>query len=493
MPLGEIVNAPTLVYGPTGSGKTNLLATFGEYVWETFHKVTRLVTSDLGGFGHKAQVMIRLGIMEVWRIRLHQEAFETCERASQGWWPVGLDPKTGKCAPNAPLVAPVRMLFQLICPACGTVVKESVAQQALGPTRCPTCSQGAKTPKIINFQNGRVEKLEVVSQGFDHVGGICFDGLSSFEDWIMADMASRQGRGELGGENTALGGKIVSGDLILGSNNRAHFGFAQGRAPAWLANSANIPYLVCAPVWTALELLATDDNRGVPIFGPKIAGKAKTDEVPSWVGNCLHTCIMPNDAGDDEWRLYTQTHTNASEGNVPHVAKTRCDPEALPVFYADPAEAKEDAKLRFSVFSLKRFFRDVEAALDAAQSAATTAYPDAPALTGQTFAQPDAGQVVKAQESVAPSPSIPEAPVTSQEPAAVPPAPVMAKAAPVPSAAKPVASVTRPAAVAPRPASPVVRSAVPPPGARPAPRPPVPAAVRPPARPAMSSPPHAKG
>ena len=47
-----------------------------------------------------------------------------------------------------------------------------------------------------------------------------------------------------------------------------------------------IPNLLVPPVFTALSMEDTDEG-ALSIVGPKIAGRAKTDEAGQWVGNCL--------------------------------------------------------------------------------------------------------------------------------------------------------------------------------------------------------------
>lgn len=472
----SIVNAATLIVGDTGTGKTSLLKTAAEYCWEEFHKVFRLYSKDLGGFPTAVESLMKIGIIEVWRMGNHVEPFETCERASQGWWPTQIDTRTGIAAPNSPLLGPIMIRYSLMCPA-GHVVRRGSTQAALVPTLCKPCSQPQK-PFLVSLQNGSVERTVEAPSEFEHIGGVGFDGLTSWQMWIMEDMAERRARGDLSGEETAIGGKIVSGDLIFGANNRSHYGFAQNRVPSWIANSIAIPNLMMAPVWTALELRATDDLRGVLIFGPKIAGKARTDEVPAMVGNCLRTCIRIGEKDQTEWRLYLREHMFPEEGNIPHLAKTRTDPDALPEYLVDPPEASTDPKLRFSRFSLKHFFRLVDQATVRADESARTQYPDAPGLA-------PSGPVPEAVPVQVPTPASFTGPATPppQPTATVPEAPRAVVAQPVvlPSPGPPVGASPAPTPQATTTVKATPR-AVPPPGARPhaVGRPPMRAPVVPP-------------
>ena len=47
--------------------------------------------------------------------------------------------------------------------------------------------------------------------------------------------------------------------------------------------------------------MEVDDEGGLSVRGPKIAGRAKTDEAPQWFGNCLETMVIKN---EKEQRIY---------------------------------------------------------------------------------------------------------------------------------------------------------------------------------------------
>ena len=372
------IGAPisTLIYGDTGTGKTNLLSTLEEYIYERgreLHgssavRVLRLYSSDGGGWGDRVQGLMRLGLIQAWRMRNHIEAFETCELASLGYWPDQLDPLTGYASPRATLRPVTEIVFTLTCPN-GHLVRQTLDRKLIQTaTKCPQC------PLIVTLQNGQVSTATRVTPGSELVGGVAFDGLTSMQSWVMADMADRAGRLELEGEKSALGGRIVSGNLVLGANNRAHYGFAQNRAEQWVINANTIPNLIVAPVWTALELRASDDNTKLPIYGPQIAGKAKTSDVPTWYGNCLRTAVAKDEHGRSAWRLYTREHTDDID-SVPHLAKTRTDPDALPEFFTDDPDAP-----RFSGFSLAVLFRRLDEARAGTFDELSKKYPQAPGV-----------------------------------------------------------------------------------------------------------------
>jgi hypothetical protein len=380
--LGSQANAATCVYGDTGTGKTRLLCTAIEYNWETYHRLSRVLTVDLGGFGNKLLSLIRLGIAQVYNPTTHIEPFETFELVSLGYWPETIsDPYTGYADPHVRLIAPRVKRWSIYCPSGHLVRTLTDGRNLYGfQVACPTCQQ------ITSPANwSKCDQQTVISPGFKHVGLWAFDSMTALEEGVMADMANRK---DLGGEKGAIN-TIVSGSMSFGSNNRAHYGFAQNRAYQWIKNARTIPGQTMPPIFTFLELRAADEGKGIPLFGPKIAGNAKTADVPSWFGNCLNSTKEKDEKGRDVYRLYTETHMNLLEGNIPHVAKTRADPGA----FVPPYLQDQDGEQPFTTFSLAYFFRTLDVALERNTRQDAAKYQDAPAF--QPFADDDKEEVVE--------------------------------------------------------------------------------------------------
>jgi hypothetical protein len=257
--------------------------------------------------------------------------------------------------------------YALFCPN-GHQVKEANDRKSFqSMIQCPTCKSNT------TIRNGRVESESVRTPGLEKVGGVCFDGLTSMQAWIMTDMGQRTAHGELKGEETALGGKITSGDMVFGGSNRSHYGQAQLRAEDWILDSTAIPGLVAPPVWTALEQRSTDRDSKLPIYGPKISGSARTSDVPSWVGNCLGTRIAINEQGLKEWRLYLSEYRE--DDNIPHLCKTRAVPGVMPEYLVDAADDPA-----FTNFNLGYVFELLDDALVKTMKDAEKKYGDAPGL-----------------------------------------------------------------------------------------------------------------
>lgn len=355
MQTKHAANAATLIVGDTGTGKTTLLATIAEYVWEKFGKVTRYYTSDPGGFGDIMVAAVRRGIVEVWRMRTRDPdgsrglAIGTCSLATAGYWPTEVDDgDTGDSPPGVELVAPSEVSFALVC-SCGDTSRASSARAGL-----KTAKKCVKCEKMINEQTA-VEVIKIVKPraAFAHVGAIMFDGLSSMSDWAMEDLGARAGKNQLGGEGSSIA-TITSSGVTYGTPNRAAVGFAQNRAHEWPLNASNVRGLVVPPVFTALELRATDEGN-MPIYGPKIAGRAKTADIPSWFGNCLGAAIV-EDGGKSVHRLYLKEYRDPGS-TIPHLCKTRALGGTMPEYLQDG-----DGEDPNTQYHMGKFFELLEAA-----------------------------------------------------------------------------------------------------------------------------------
>lgn len=474
------VNSATLIVGPTKSGKTALIATAAEYLWDLHRKVLLLASTDGGGIPSKVQALMRQGVIRYWKMRTRGEAYETCLQASKGWFPSRIKPSTGETKPGVRLVPPITERYVMHCPE-GHVVKTVSVQALLTPAVCPTCK------KPVDRTTMKVTRSAYLTKGFEDVGGMAFDGLSSMQSWMMNDMGARRGRMELrGGEGEKGVTRIQSGDLAVGGTTGTDYGFVQTRAEEMVLNSLGIPNMVIPPIWTAL-LLETTDEGGLPVKGPKLAGKAKTDEAPAWFGNALEIGIVKDEEGHDVRRLSLTEFVDDS--GIRHLIGHRGSPNMPP--YLQDEYGKPWGQANLGVF-FDLLDKDIAETIKESEAK----YADAPGV-------PE-GEVSYGEEPAAATPA-PAAPVATRpaargpvgrRPAAKPavaPAPVEAAPADAGPAEETPASPETPsveAAVssaadsddvsAPEPESPTEDAAAAPVPVRPAPRPaPRPAAVAP--------------
>lgn len=391
-------NEVLLVTGSSGSGKTSLIGTSAEWVWEHYKKITRLYSIDGGAYGTKIDALVRLGIIEVFKPRTRVTGGgeglveETCTLICEGAWPERVNPETGAVDPGCKLISPITTAFEMYCGA-GHLLKKALSERALTPTLCSQCS------KTIGLDTAKISRVSVAEPDFERVGAVAFDGITSISDWMMESLAERQGRNELGGEKGAIN-PIRSGGVIIGSNNRAHYGTAQTAARKWIHRMATIPNLKLPVIVTGLEARSDGSaDLALPFYGPSIAGQAMTGKVPQWVGNYLGTQVVIDEKGNKQWRLYLTDYRG--EDQVPHKYKTRAEYAGmLPEFLAD---APGDPA--FSGFSLGKFFDLLEAATTKSMDQIKGRFPDAPGIDKlkERYASPlPAPVVVPPQIPIAP-------------------------------------------------------------------------------------------
>lgn len=386
------VSACDLVMGDSGSGKTSLLATLAEWVWRKFHKVTHLYSADPGGWTTEIQALINRGVIRAWKVPSRDPedrlglAFETCLRASQGYWPKEfLDPEKGRVPVGVELIAPVAYEFSLICAKGHVVRRTSMESQLAGQYICAPDGNVQNCGLQVSLRGGaKVVRTVHQMKGFEDVGTCAYDGLTSLCAWAMRDLQDRGAAVELG-ERDALKSaiRIVSGGVVLGSNSPAHYGSVQNLAERMVNAAGAIPYLVARPVWTALEKRGTDDKSQIVVYGPDLPGSAKTAVVPQWVGNLLGVCGIPDKDGRNEWRMYLRRYYLPGDP-IPHLAKTRVAPGYLPECLTDgPVDEMgrpQNGTKAFTQFNLGTFYELEAAALRQQQAEKDTLFADAPGI-----------------------------------------------------------------------------------------------------------------
>lgn len=421
---------PMLIMGPTRVGKTSLLATLAEYVWEEYGKISHFYQVDGGGFPAQMEALKNHGIVRLWRLRSRSArglAFETCRRAAQGWWPTKVNPRTGEVDPAAKLVPPVTVRTLVFCPNGHQARVAMVPAQLQLTQACPTCKV------MVTPQNMTTQTITEQTPGFEKVGAALYDGASSMCAWFMDDLSERAGRNELGGEKGALG-TIVSGDLAIGGANRAMYGTVQAQAEAMVLASSAVPNLVVPPAWTALVQEASDDG-GLSIRGPLLAGSAKTAVAPQWFGDVIEATI--SEVGGKKYRqLRLQTYID--EKGIRHLCGVRSFPGTIP----DVLEEVEGEAAPFSVFSLGHYYRLRDAAITALETQYAGKYIGAPGLEEVTYG----GEAAASASPAAPAPAAPPkvaprpgSPAARAQAKRAPATPATADASPAPPAAPPAA------------------------------------------------------
>lgn len=420
-PMHRIFTA-TLILGVPGSGKTTLFKGYAEYLWETYKKVLLLYSWDGGAIPTDVQKRMKQGLIRFWRARTRSApglALETLYLASKGYWPRQIHPETGETAPGVDLVAPITTRYHVRCQK-GHDLATVPSRSMVVPMYCTPCSA------FVPLQELQVTEHAQRTKGFEQVGGVGFDGLTSMTDVVLDHMDLQRGEGLIGGEKAAFGGVVVSGSQKFGGNNRADVGFGQSRGHQFVNNSLGIPYLVEGPVFTALAMEATDEG-GLPIVGPKLPGRAATDEASAWFGNVMETGKTPDEQGKQCFTLFLRPFTDAQ--NRRHLLKTSASPTGVPDRLADPPI---EANQPYTMVNLGRVFRMLDD--DLRRSLAHEDIGDAPGM--------QAGMMEYGEAVTATGPALGIVPQQAQGGAVAQGIPPLQVAAPGPTIATPTAVQT---------------------------------------------------
>ena len=335
----NLSNSVTGIYGITGSGKSSLADTGIEYCYETTGKISLVYAADLGGYGSKRLGLIRKGIAIAYDPRNHVDPFSTMELCSLGAFPAYLlpgggatkdDRERGYAPPDCEFVMPHRKRYTVIG-ADGVVIARVYDVPS------------AQT--LVGQSPGSTLVTEVVrTPGFSQVGHRVYDSMTALNDWGMNDLQEQSAKGILPASNDKGGRALGSADALVSGNFRfagssiAQYGFLQNRSYGWLANIRSIPdQVVPATVTFMVEKSKGDDESGgAVIYGPKIAGNARTSALGGWLGNLLYAAFEPDQNQIMVRRLWLENHVDSRDlSGTPYVAKHRGTPLGMPQYLED--------------------------------------------------------------------------------------------------------------------------------------------------------------
>lgn len=307
-----------LLYGPSGSAKTSLLGTFiTGYRKAHPEKMSRLYNVD-GGVDTIAY-QVAAGRLQVAEMLARPFPFETLSEIANGAWPADV------ADPTSQLVSAWQLRYVAHCAHC----KKDVYDQ---PKPCTTTHVTCGCSASIAVRPKRVANP---ANDLSKVGVICYEGMTGFSERLLDNQADRSAAGEKIGGDIAV--RFKDGDLNIGSNTQSSYGIAQRRIKDAVDKSRLLP--VDYVIWTAHKDRGTDDMKRVPVFGPKLAGHAATDDAPRWFGQCFSVTNWPIAGKSPEKRVYVQNYFedfNATTKDVEHLVNTRIPPHVLkgfPAFY----------------------------------------------------------------------------------------------------------------------------------------------------------------
>jgi len=309
-----------LIWSSSGSGKSSLFATFAKGLWQEKQKRTRLVSAEKAQSEGIFREGIEQGYVLPWWIDAKMGAdgqmetpFERLIEAMLGDWPLDLR------NPFSTLVKAHGVQYRAVCRE-----KEKHPDKAevlvYQNDKPPAQAQQLKCPKCAGPVV--VETIRVLhDKRLDEVGCYIFEGMTEFSEILMQNLQKRAALGENTGGNIAT--RFQDGNVWIGSNTQGHYGTAQNQVRNHIRESRHLP--VDYVWWSArMEDGKDQDRGGVVVFGPKIAGTAKTPEIPAWFGTTLSCCTVPvakNGTTEAEYRLYLREYYQSW---IPLIANIKC-------------------------------------------------------------------------------------------------------------------------------------------------------------------------
>ena len=205
------------------------------------------------------------------------------------------------------------------------------------------------------------------------LGAYMFEGLTGFSDSLMENMSVRTAKGEKIGGDTGI---RFRGRRVRDRRRDAVALRSDAAADADFVDQSRV-MPVDYVLWTARKDRGTDEAKKTPVFGPKLAGHAATDDAPAWFGITLSLAIWPNAdlKKAPERRVYLQNYTetyNPITKDIEQICNTRLPAAALrdlpPYFVFD-----KDKKGKFGAETLLwDIIRLIERRQVEAATAATT-------------------------------------------------------------------------------------------------------------------------
>src|SRR5678815_1000800 len=240
----------SLIFGPTGSGKTGQLGELAEFNFAEDGLITRLYTADHGGFATIAP-HVKAGLIEP--VILTGQNPWAFAYAVRGMVP---DPtKPGAWHMDEKANARIGHWSFEGLHSWAYAMMRNLADRAAGTNGRLIENVGGKSP--IRFNAGP-----------DHP------------------------------------------NLWIGSNNESHYGVVQGEVKDLCLRSFDLPGTVA---WTTLDLRGEDKESGNPVIAPYLIGKSGAENIPSWFHQTFHLVVEPaTESKPPVHKLFLVPHKDAS-------------------------------------------------------------------------------------------------------------------------------------------------------------------------------------
>ena len=168
-------------------------------------------------------------------------------------------------------------------------------------------------------------KLAPTSQKqMDEIGAYAFEGLSSTSDKLLSHISEQNEKVIFQNAHYEEDGES------FGTPDKGHYNIVQKEMYNAVMKSKGLP--VSYVMWTA-HVAKGEDRGKETVYGPQVAGSAKTTIAPGWFGSCLHIQTYEDFSTTEEGQskvevsrfAYYLPHPDPVTG-VKYLCKPRCAP-----------------------------------------------------------------------------------------------------------------------------------------------------------------------
>lgn len=289
-----MINSPKagLLYGPSDTGKTAQIGRMALYVWKKYHKRTRLISADGGGW-ETLRPLISIGLIE---------PFSLLGLTAPGEW--------------------IKFLFEGHWPHADATGKLVIGTKQSEPNK----------------------------ETFEKYGGLGIEGIYSISTLLMQHYSSNTSLSDMAGgamtkDNQVS--KIQDGKDIWVQPGIGFYNFILQKMGKYAFQSSSLPFEKI--LWTSLidKFVEKDKQQNIiesGPYGPAMVGKQGIKVIPQWFGDLIHLDIIHSAIEQDsrpdrdktiaaakvgtvtkQVRAYIKSHTHPKDGLL-CPAKPRVDP-----------------------------------------------------------------------------------------------------------------------------------------------------------------------
>jgi hypothetical protein len=282
-----------LLYSESGGTKTSQCVYLAKFIKEKYNKQTRLISADPGGWDPVTQEKLIYhgknnpeGLVKAFDMTNRTNFMGDWRKLARGYWP--------------------------------KLVRGN--------------------PKLGEDENQGYRKFFLTTpEEWEGIGAYFIEGLTSFGSGTLSHIAKQDNSKESIGKVMYTAPGYDEDGEHFGATDQGHVGIAQNEALNLVNQFSILPVHII--IWTSLVEACTQKaarRSGVeiddmhPLYGPKVAGVAKSAEAPSWFSDCLHIDNEYDKEGNREVKAFFRRHIN--QDGLTFLAKMSTSPSKTMMF-----------------------------------------------------------------------------------------------------------------------------------------------------------------